>query len=75
MLCVDRAVPLWGQPEDGQASDKTLKAPRLSAIAPRLARHGVAPGASLSIADAALVTEDNLKALGNPLCISRFPAT
>jgi hypothetical protein len=23
-LCVDRAVPLWGTPEDGNASDKTI---------------------------------------------------
>src|SRR5262249_51142414 len=23
-LCVDRAVPLWGTPEDGNASDKTV---------------------------------------------------
>jgi transposase len=23
-LCVDRAVPIWGKPEDGKASDKTL---------------------------------------------------
>jgi transposase len=23
-LCVDRAVPIWGKPEDGNASDKTL---------------------------------------------------
>jgi hypothetical protein len=27
------------------------------------------------IADAALVTEDNLAALGDPLCITRVPAT
>src|SRR5215510_5781772 len=25
-LCVDRAVPIWGKPEDGNASDKTLNA-------------------------------------------------
>ena len=24
-LCVDRAVPLWGKPEDGNASDKTVQ--------------------------------------------------
>jgi hypothetical protein len=23
-LCIDRTVPIWGQPEDGHASDKTL---------------------------------------------------
>jgi transposase len=75
MLCVDRAVPLWGKPEEGNASDKTLNATLLSAIAQLLARHGVAPGAYIYIADAALVTEDNLEALGNTLFISRLPAT
>src|SRR5207244_684363 len=40
-----------------------------------LATHGVAPGASISVADAALVTEDNLAALGATLFISRLPAT
>ena len=24
LLCVDRTVPIWGKPEDGHASDKTL---------------------------------------------------
>ena len=24
-LCVDRAVPMWGKPEDGHASDTTRK--------------------------------------------------
>jgi transposase len=47
----------------------------LSAIATILARHGVAPGAYIYVADAALVTEDNLAALGNTLFISRLPAT
>lgn len=75
MLCVDRALPLWGKLEDGNASDKTLNTTLLSEIAQLLARHGVAPGAYIYIADAALVTEDNLKALGNTLFISRLPAT
>jgi transposase len=74
-LCVDRAVPIWGKPEDGNASDKTLNATLLSEIAKLLARYGVAPGAYIYIADAAMVTEDNLKALGDTLFISRLPAT
>jgi transposase len=53
MLCVDRAVPIWGKPEDGNASDKTLNTTLLSEIAQRLAQHGVAPGAYIYIADAA----------------------
>jgi transposase len=75
MLCVDRAVPIWGKPEDGNASDKTLNTSLLSEIAQTLARHGVAPGAYIYIADAALVTEDNLTALGSTLFITRLPAT
>ena len=75
MLCVDRAVPIWGKPEDGNASDKTLNTTLLSEIAHLLANHGVAPGAYIYIADAALVTEDNLTALRDTLFISRLPAT
>jgi transposase len=74
-LCVDRAVPIWGKADDGNASDKTLNTPLLSEIAQLLAGHGVAPGAYIYIADAALVTEDNLAALGDTLFITRLPAT
>jgi len=74
-LCVDRAVPLWGKPEDGNASDKTINNTLLSTIATFLATHGVAPGAYIYVADAALVTEDNLAALGDTLFITRLPAT
>lgn len=74
-LCVDRAVPLWGKPEDGNASDKTVNNTLLSTIATFLAQHGVAPGAYIYVADAALVTEANLAALGDTLFISRLPAT
>jgi len=74
-LCVDRAVPIWGKHEDGNASDKSLNTTLLSEIAQLLACHGVAPGAYIYIADAALVTEDNLAALGDTLFITRLPAT
>jgi transposase len=74
-LCVDRAVPIWGTPEDGNASDKTVNNTLLSNIATFLATHGVAPGAYIYVADAALVTEDNLATLGDTLFISRLPAT
>jgi hypothetical protein len=49
--------------------------PLLSDSATCLAKHGVAPGASLSVADAALVTEDHLAALGDTLFMTRLPAT
>ena len=74
-LCVDRAVPIWGKPEDGNASDKTLNTTLLAEIAQLLAHYGVQPGAYIYIADAALVTEDTLAALRDPLFITRLPAT
>ena len=74
-LCVDRAVPIWGKPEDGNASDKTLNTTLLSEITQRLACYGVQPGAYIYIADAALVTEDNLAALRDTFFITRLPAT
>jgi transposase len=74
-LCVDRAVPIWGKAADGNASDKTLNTTLLSEIAQLLACHGVAPGAYIYIADAALVTEAHLAALGDTLFITRLPAT
>jgi transposase len=73
--CVERAVPIWGKPEDGNASEKTLNATLWSEITQRLARYGVQPGAYISMADAALVTADNLAALRDTLFITRFPAT
>jgi transposase len=74
-LCGDRAVPMWGKPEDGNASDKTLNTTLLSESARSLARYGVQPGADIYIADAALVSDDNLMALQNTLFITRLPAT
>jgi transposase len=74
-LCVDRAVPIWGKCDDGNASDKALNTTLLSEIAHLLAPYGVQPGAYIYIADAALVTEDNLTALGDTLFITRLPAT
>jgi len=74
-LCMDRAVPIWGKPEDGNASDKTLNTTLLSELARLLAAYGVQPGAYIYIADSALVTEDNLTALRDTFFITRLPAT
>ncbi len=74
-LCVDRAVPMWGKPEDGDTSDKTLKRTRVTEIAQMLARYGVQPGAYIDIADSALVTADYLAALGETLFMACLPAT
>jgi hypothetical protein len=68
---VERAVPRWGTREDGQAAATTRQTTFGSKIAPRLARHGVAPGADLDGADAARVTAAQLAALEGPLCIPR----
>jgi transposase len=73
--CVDRAVPLWGKPSAGHASDNTVNHTLLSTLATFLAPHGVAPGAYIDVADAALVTEENLAALGDTCFVSRLPAT
>src|SRR5262249_27022291 len=67
-LGVERAVPLWGKPADGQAADKSLQTPLGSEMAQRLAGHGVAPGASLDLAAAALVTAAPRAALGDTVC-------
>jgi transposase len=74
-LCIDRAVPIWGQPEDGNASDKTINTTVLSEMSQLMARYGVAPGAYIYIADSAMVSPANLEALGDTLFISRLPAT
>lgn len=74
-LCVDRAVPIWGKPEDGNASDKSINTTILSEISQIMGRYGVAPGAYIYIADSAMVTETNLASLGETLFISRLPAT
>ena len=74
-LCVARAVPLGGQPEAGNASDQTGQHTLLSDIAPCLATPGGAPGAYSAVAEAALVTEATLAALGDTLCLPRLPAT
>lgn len=74
-LCVEGAVPIWGRPEDGNASDKTINTTVLTEISQIMARYGVAPGAYVYIADSAMVSEANVNALGKTLFISRLPAT
>ena len=77
MLCVDRDIPILGATKDGNASDKTLNNELLSNISKHMAQHGLSPGAYVYIADAAFVTEDNLrKADDNPTWfLTRLPAT
>ena len=66
---------MWGKPEDGPAADKTLHTTLFSALARLFADYGGQPGASISIADAALVTDDNRTPLRDTVFLTRFPAT
>jgi Transposase len=61
MLCVERNIPLLGACHNGNSSDKTLNNELLSNIGKHMAQHGLEPGAFIYVADAAYVTEDNLK--------------
>jgi transposase len=76
MLCVERNVPIFGTSEDGNGSDKTINNEILTTISSRMAAFGLAEGAFMYIADSALITEENLKAMGDAiLFISRLPAS
>ena len=76
MLCVGGNVPIVGQCEHGNASDKTLNNTLLSTISKRLKDSGIEEQAFTYIADSALVTRDNLAAMGQDIrFITRLPAT
>lgn len=74
LLCVDRGVPIFGRTLDGNSSDKTSNNQILTRIGSIMARHGLGPGAFVYVADAAMVTEKNLNALGPNCFVSRLPA-
>jgi len=74
-MCVDRNVPIFGKTEDGNASDKRVNNAILTDISRIMARHGVKHGSYIYIGDSAMVTEENLKAMGETLFITRLPAT
>lgn len=75
MLCVGRNIPILGGCTDGNASDKTLNNELLSRISKQMAKYGLASGAFLYIADAAMVTEDNLRVIADNAFVSRLPFT
>jgi transposase len=77
MLCVERNIPLLGACHNGNSSDKTLNNELLSNIGKHMAQHGLEPGAFIYVADAAYVTEDNLKKSRqrNLKVLSRLPAS
>jgi len=68
-------VPIAGSSLDGNSSDKKSNNAMLTRISSLLARHGLGAGACIYVADSAMVTEENLRALGELQFISRLPAT
>jgi transposase len=75
LLCVDRGVPIFGRTLDGNSSDKDSNHEMLTRISSIMARHGLGPGAFVYVADSAMVTGPNLKALGSNSFITRLPGT
>src|SRR5450756_1757464 len=75
MLCCQRNIPLLGGCADGNASDKTINNAVLTNLSKHMARHGLAAGAFVYIADSALVTARNLEVIGDNLFITRLPFT
>jgi len=73
MLCVGRNVPILGGCEDGNKSDKAINNSLLSNISKHMAKFGLEPGAFIYVADSAMVTRDNLDAIGNNLFLTRLP--
>jgi len=76
MLCVDRTIPVFGQTEDGNASDKTINNEVLSSISKYMAKNRIKKEGFIYIADSAMVTRKNLKKIGDGIqFVSRLPAT
>lgn len=73
LLCVDGDVPIVGKLEDGNSSDKKINHQVLSEVSRHMKAHGVEDKAFIYIADAAMVTQENLEQAG-PF-ITRLPAT
>jgi len=75
MLCIHRNIPILGGCADGSASDKTVNNAVLTNLSKHMARYGLAAGAFVYVADAAMVTPGNLAAVGENLFITRLPFT
>ncbi len=75
MLCVDRTIPVFGQTEDGNASDKVINNKILSSISKYMAENKIKKDGFIYIADSAMVTRKNLEEIGDEIqFISRLPA-
>jgi transposase len=73
MLCIHHNIPIVGGCESGNASDKTINNAVLTNLSKYMAKHGLGEGAFVYIADSAMVTPNNLQALGGNLFITRLP--
>ncbi len=75
MLCVDSTIPVFGQTEDGNASDKVINNKVLSSISKYMAENSIKKEGFIYIADSAMVTRKNLEKIGDGIqFISRLPA-
>jgi transposase len=75
LLCTGGNVPIFSKLEDGNASDKKLNNELLTGVSKTLSNVGIDPAGTIYIADSALVTEENLRLMGDKtLFISRLPA-
>ena len=74
LLCVDQGIPVFGSTLDGNASDKESNHRILNSIASLMKKHGLGDGAFIYIADASMVTNQNLAVLGTTQFISRLPS-
>ncbi len=73
MLCIHHNIPIVGGCESGNTSDKTINNAVLTNLSKYMAKHGLGKGAFVYVADSAMVTSNNLKALGDNLFITRLP--
>ena len=73
MLCVGRNIPILGGCEDGNTSDKSVNNTLLTRISRHMSKHGLGPRDFLYVADCAMVTPDNLEAVGDTLFVTRLP--
>lgn len=74
MLCVDRNIPIFGKNGNGNGSDKKINNEILTKISKDLSKQGLEIGSYIYVADCAVVTEENLKALEGTYFITRLPA-
>jgi len=69
MLCIHHNIPIVGGCESGNTSDKTINNAVLTNLSKYMAKHGLGEGAFVYVADSAMVTPNNLQALGDNLFI------